>query len=134
VVTGGVALVLAHLRQVPVGAWFSATGMGDLTRALGTLLLAVIGFAVLGFATGLFLRSSVLAVIVGFAYLLPVENVIEHVFPTAKAWLPGSLLGVVGQGGTAYASFGRALVLSIFYLAAVAVITVTAFQRRDVTA
>jgi ABC-2 type transport system permease protein len=134
VVTGGVALVLAHLRHVPVGAWFSSTGVMDLTRALGTLLLAVTGFAVLGFATGLFLRSSVLAIIVGFAYLLPVENIIEHVFPAARDWLPGSLLGVVGQGGTAYASFGRALLISVIYLAAVAVATATAFQRRDVTA
>jgi ABC-type transport system involved in multi-copper enzyme maturation permease subunit len=133
-VAGGAALVMAHLRHVPVGAWFSSTGIRDLTRALGTLLLAVIGFATLGLAAGLLLRSSVLAVIVGFAYLLPVENIIEHLVPATRQWLPGSLLGVVGQGGTSYSSLGRAVVISAIYLAVVASLTATAFHRRDVTA
>ena len=71
VVATVVAVVAAHGPHVPTGAWFSSTGIGDLLRALGDLALAVVGFAVLGLATGLFLRSSVFAVIVGFAWLLP---------------------------------------------------------------
>ena len=134
VVTGGVAIVMAHVRHVPVGAWFSSTGMGDLTRALGELLLSVVGFATLGLAVGLFLRSSVFAVIVGFAYLVPVESIIGRILPATNRWLPGQLLVAVGQGGNSTTSFGRALLLSGLYLTAVSGMTVYAFVRRDVTA
>jgi len=119
---------------VPVGAWFSSTGMGDLTRALGELLLSVVGFATLGLAVGLFLRSSVFAVIVGFAYLVPVESIIGRILPATNRWLPGQLLVAVGQGGNSTTSFGRALLLSGLYLTAVSGMTVYAFVRRDVTA
>ncbi len=133
-VTGGVSIAMAHARHVPTHAWFTSTGIHDLTKALGTLLLAVIGFATLGFAAGLFLRSSVLAVIVGFAYLVPVENVVEHVWLSARAWLPGNLLNVVGQGGTGYSSLGRALVISVIYLAVIGALASVTFLRRDITA
>ncbi len=134
IVTGGVDLVMAHLRHVPVGAWFSATGIGDLTRALGELLLAVVGFATLGLSVGLFLRSSVFAVIVGFAWLVPVENILGRIIPSTNRWLPGQLLAAVGQGGSGTTSFGRALLVSTIYLAAVGGLTIYAFVRRDVTA
>jgi ABC-2 type transport system permease protein len=134
VVTGGVAVLMAHLRHVPVGAWFSATGMGDLTKALGQLVLSVIGFATLGLAVGLFLRSSVFAVIVGFAYLVPVENVIGRILPGTTRWLPGQLLVAVGQGGNSSTSMGRALLLSGLYLALIGGACVYTFVHRDVTA
>jgi ABC-2 type transport system permease protein len=134
VVTGGVAVVMAHARHVPTAAWFTRTGMGDLGRALGELLLAVIGFATLGLAVGLFLRSSVFAVIVGFAFLLPVEAIVSRVLPSANHWLPGLVLEAVGQGGTPTLSFSRALLISTLYVVAVAALTGHSFARRDVTA
>ncbi len=134
VVTGGVAVVMAHIRHVPVGAWFSSTGIGDLTKALGQLVLSVIGFATLGMAVGLFLRSSVLAVIVGFAYLVPVENVITRILPATGRWLPGQLLVAVGQGGNSSTSMGRALIISALYLIVLSAACVATFKRRDVTA
>lgn len=134
VLTGVVDVVLAHLRHVPVGAWFTATGIGDLTRALGDLLLAAAGFATLGMAVGLLLQSSVFAVIVGFAYLLPIEMLIERIFPPTKRWLPGQLLTDLRQGGTTSSDSSRSLVISVIYLAVVGVITAIVFQKRDVTA
>jgi ABC-2 type transport system permease protein len=134
IVAGIVAIVLAHLRHVPVGAWFSSSGIADLTRALGELLLAVVGFGTLGFAAGMFLKSSVFAVILGIAYLLPFENILERIVPSTSNWLPGSLLGVVGQGGTSTVGFSRAMVISALYVVIVGFCTLTAFRRRDVTA
>src|SRR5581483_5557659 len=129
-----VAVAMAHVRHVPVGAWFSATGIGDLTRSLGELVLAVIGFATLGLAVGLFLRSSVFAVIVGFAYLVPVEQVIQRIIPATGRWLPGQLLVAVGQGGNTSTSMGRALLLSAVYLVIIGGACLFTFLRRDVTA
>jgi ABC-2 type transport system permease protein len=134
VVAGGVAVVMAHVRHVPVGAWFSAGGAKDLTAALGELVLSVVGFATLGLAVGLFLRSAVFAVIVGLAYLIAVESIVGRVLPTLNKWLPGQLLLGVGQGGNATTTFPRALILSAIYLAIVSIVTTYVFRRRDVTA
>jgi ABC-2 type transport system permease protein len=134
VLTGIVDVVLAHLRHVPVKAWFTSTGMGDLTKALGELLLAAAGFATLGMAVGLFLKSSVFAVIVGFAYLLPIEMLIERIFPATKRWLPGQLLTDLGKGGVHGSSFSRSLIISLIYLTVVGAATAVTFMRRDVTA
>ena len=134
VVAGGVAVIMAHVRHVPVGAWFSATGTKDLTEALGELVLAVIGFATLGLAVGLFLRSAVFAVIVGLAYLIAVENIVGRVLPATNRWLPGQLLLGVGQGGNTTTTFPRALLLSAIYLGIVGLVTTYVFRRRDVTA
>ena len=57
-------------------------------------MLATVGFATLGLAVGLFLRSAVFAVIVGLAYLIAVESIIGRVLPalnrvatrTTSAW------------------------------------------------
>jgi ABC-type transport system involved in multi-copper enzyme maturation permease subunit len=134
VVTGVVSVGMAHFRHVPVGAWFSGTGIKDLIVALGQLVLSVVGFATLGMAVGLFLRSSVFAVIVGFAYLVPFENVLGRVFPAVSKWLPGQALNAVGQGGNATSSLGRALITSAVYLVIAGVVTAYVFTRRDVTA
>jgi ABC-2 type transport system permease protein len=134
VVAGGVAVVMAHARHVPINAWVSSVGIKDLTEALGELILATVGFASLGLAVGLFLRSAVFAVIVGLAYLIAVESIIGRVLPAINRWLPGQLLLGVGQGGNATTSFPRALVLSAIYLAIVGFVTTVTFKRRDVTA
>jgi ABC-2 type transport system permease protein len=133
-VGGGVAVIMAHVRHVPIGAWFSATGVKDLTGALGELLLAVVGFTTLGLAVGLLLRSAVFAVIVGLAYLIAIENIIGRVLPATNRWLPGQLLLGVGQGGNSTSTFPRALIISGLYLIVVALSTTYAFIRRDVTA
>ncbi|HEY1734878.1 MAG TPA: hypothetical protein VGG23_10550, partial [Acidimicrobiales bacterium] len=86
------------------------------------------------FAVGLFLRSSVSAVIVGFAWLLPIEAVIVRIVPGALGWLPGSALQVVAEGGTAGFGYGKAIAVATAYAAAAVVATAVAFTRRDVTA
>jgi hypothetical protein len=42
----------------------------DLFRALGNISLAVVGYSVLGLVIGLFVRSAVFAVILGFAWMI----------------------------------------------------------------
>jgi ABC-2 type transport system permease protein len=134
VIAGAVAVIMAHVRHDPVGAWFSATGIRDLTTALGQVILAVIGFATLGLAVGLLLRSAVFAVIVGLAYLIAVESIVGRVLPATNRWLPGQLLLGVGQGGNAATTFPRAVVLSALYLFVVSLLTAYVFRSRDVTA
>jgi ABC-type transport system involved in multi-copper enzyme maturation permease subunit len=128
------AFVMAHARHVPTMAWTSSAGITDLTRALGDLLLATVGFTIFGLVVGLLFRSSVIAVIVGFAYLLPVEAVVTRIAPHSAGWLPGELLQAIAAGGLVSAGFAHSLILSIVYLAIAGVVATAVFVRKDVTA
>jgi ABC-type transport system involved in multi-copper enzyme maturation permease subunit len=134
VIATAAAFVMAHARHVPTGAWTSGAGITDLTRALGDLLMATVGFTVFGLVVGLLFRSSVTAIIVGFAYLLPFEAVVTRIVPTTSTWLPGQLLQAVATGGQEGAGFARALTLSAVYLVAAGVVATVVFVRKDVTA
>jgi ABC-2 type transport system permease protein len=94
-----VAVAAAHSRGVPTGAWFTGTGLGDLFRELGDLALAVIGYSVLGMALGQFVRSAMVAVIIGFAWLIAVENIITRIVPSTQQPLPGQSIMAVASGG-----------------------------------
>jgi ABC-2 type transport system permease protein len=132
-----VANVMARTRGVSTAAWFTGTGFGDLVSALGNIELAVIGYSVLGLVIGQFLRSAVAAVIVGFAWLMVIEQfILTRIVPGTAAWLPGISLSTIAGGGNA--DFGitytHGLVVAVSYIAvAVAAASVT-FARRDVTA
>src|SRR6204780_2189604 len=94
-----VAVAAAQSRHVPTSAWFTGTGLGDLLRELGDLALATIGYSILGLALGQFVRSAVFAVIVGFAWLGAVENIIVRIVPSTEQGLPGPSITAVASGG-----------------------------------
>jgi ABC-2 type transport system permease protein len=129
-----VAVVAAHARGVPTGAWFTGTGLGDLFRELGDLVLATIGYSVLGMALGQFVRSAVFAVIVGFAWLIAVENIIARIVPSTQQWLPGTSILAVASGGAEGVSYSHGLILGAVYLLVAIVAAMTVFLRSDVTA
>jgi ABC-2 type transport system permease protein len=128
------AVVAARSRGVPTGAWFTATGLGDLFRELGDLALAVVGYSVLGMALGQFVRSAVFAVIIGFAWLLAVENIIARIVPGVEQWLPGQSVQAVASGGIEGVGYSHGLILGALYLAAAIAAALTMFVRSDVTA
>jgi ABC-type transport system involved in multi-copper enzyme maturation permease subunit len=128
------AVAMAHVRNISSSAWTSSTGLADNFRALGDMTLAVIGFATFGTFAGVLLRSSVAAIILGLAYVLPVENIIGSLVHSLGAWLPGQLLLSVAQGGNASIRFANGMIGSLIYLAAALGAAVALFVRRDVTA
>jgi ABC-2 type transport system permease protein len=129
-----VAVVAAHSRSVPTSAWFTGAGLGDLFRELGDLVLAVIGYSVLGMALGQFVRSAVFAVIIGFAWLIAVENIVARIVPSTQQWLPGQSIIAVASGGAEGVSYGHGLVLGAVYLAVAIAAAMAVFLRSDVTA
>ena len=129
-----VAVVAARARGVPTNAWFTGTGLGDLFRELGDLVLATIGYSVLGMALGQFVRSAVFAVIVGFAWLIAVENIITRIVPSTQQWLPGASIMAVASGGVGGVSYGHGLILGAVYLLVAIAAAMTVFRRSDVTA
>jgi ABC-2 type transport system permease protein len=128
-----VAVIAAHLRHVPVNAWFSSAGIGDLLRGLVNLALGVVGFAALGFAVGQLVRSAVFAVIIGFAWLLPIEGVITRIFPSSARLLPGASLSSLAEGGNSTDGYRLALVVGSSYLVVATIAALVDFSRRDIT-
>jgi ABC-2 type transport system permease protein len=132
-----VANVMASSRGVSTSAWYTGTGFGDLLRALGNIELAVIGYSILGLVVGQFLRSAVGAVIVGFAWLIIVEQfIITRIVPSTAPWLPGVSLSTVAGGGNPDFSitYSHGLIVALGYIVVAIVAAAITFARRDVTA
>jgi ABC-2 type transport system permease protein len=85
-------------------------------------------------ALGQFVRSAVFAVIVGFAWLLAVENIITRIVPSVQQWLPGQSILAVASGGGEGVSYAHGLILGAVYLVAAIVAATTVFVRSDITA
>ena len=74
------------------------------------------------------------AVIVGFAWLIAVENIITRIVPSTQQWLPGASILAVASGGGEGVSYGRGLILGAVYLVVAIAAAMTVFLRSDVTA
>jgi hypothetical protein len=132
-----VACAMARSRGVPTGAWFTGTGFGDLLKALANIELAVIGYSILGLVVGQFLRSAVAAVIVGFAWLLVIEQfILTRIVPGAAPWLPGISLSTIAGGGNSdfKISYSHGMTVALVYIALAVATAALTFTRRDVTA
>jgi ABC-2 type transport system permease protein len=129
-----VAVVAAQSRHVPTSAWFTGTGLGDLFRELGDLALATVGYSILGMALGQFVRSAVFAVIVGFAWLVAVENIVTRIVPSTQQWLPGASITAVASGGVEGVGYAHGMILGAVYVLVAIAAAMTVFLRTDVTA
>jgi ABC-2 type transport system permease protein len=129
-----VALAAAHSRDVSTSAWFTGTGLGGLFRELGDLALATVGYSVLGLVIGLFVRSAVFAVIIGFAWLIAVENIITRIVPSIQQWLPGASITAVASGGVEGVGYAHGMILGVVYVVVAIAAAMAVFLRSDVTA
>lgn len=136
VVAFGVANLMASSRGVSTSAWYTGTGFTDLLKALGRMELAVLGYSVLGLVVGQFLRSAVASVIVGFAWIIAIENIVTRIVPSAAKWLPGLSLSAIASNGSTESgiTFDRGLTVAAVYVVIAVVAAAITFSRRDVTA
>ena len=126
------ALVVAPSQDIVTAAWFTSDGWAALGSGLGNLLLATLGWGLLGALLALLLRSPAAAVGVGLAYALPFELLVTGVWDAGARWLPGQLLGTLASGGAATVTYGRAGLLLAIYGALAVTASTTLFARRDV--
>jgi len=130
--------VVARLRAPAVGIstskWMSIHGLGAAASDYGMVLVWMAGYAVLGTAVGLLIRSVPLALGIGIAWAGPIEHLIQNAWSPATKIFPGLLLEVVGEGGTTAVSLDRALLTAAGYVVVAGAIAAIVFARRDVTA
>jgi ABC-2 type transport system permease protein len=127
------SFALAAIRGISTHEWLTAAGAGEIGRAYGNTLLTVALFAILGSALGLIVRSTVPAVAIGVAWMMPLEHIVQGVWADAGRWFPGLVLDAITREGTTVTSYGHAIVLGLLYVAAVAAVALASFLRRDIT-
>jgi ABC-2 type transport system permease protein len=126
------ALLVAPTQDISTAAWFTSAGWTALAGGLGNLLVATLGWGLLGALLALVLRTPAAAVGVGLAYALPGELLLTTAWSDGARWLPGQLLDALAQGGTAAVTYGSAGLLLALYGVVAMVAGTTLFARRDV--
>ena len=128
------ARVQAPGAGVETAAWDSTAALGAAVGDFGAVLVWITGYAVLGTAVAVLLRSVPLALAVGIAWAGPVEHLIQDAWSAASRLFPGLLLEAFAAGGTTEVTAARALATVAAYVVAAAAVASTVFARRDVTA
>jgi ABC-2 type transport system permease protein len=134
IITWVAARILAPTQDVATGSWVRADALGQAISDYGSVLFWVTGYALLGAALAVVVRSVPLALAVGIAWAGPFEHIVQDAWGAAGRFFPGLLLEAFVAGGTSDVSADRALVTVAVYLAVAAAIAGTTFARRDVTA
>jgi ABC-type transport system involved in multi-copper enzyme maturation permease subunit len=134
IITWVAARLLAPTQDVATGKWVSADALEQAVSDYGSVLFWVSGYALLGTALAVVVRSVPLALAIGIAWAGPFEHILQDSWTAAARFFPGLLLEAFVAGGTSEVSADRALVTVAVYLAVAAAIAGTTFARRDVTA
>ena len=132
--TWGAARLIAPSQDVGTGAWTSVDALGQGVADFGSVLFWVSGYALLGTALAVLVRSVPIALAIGIAWAGPFEHLLQDAWSPASRVFPGLLLEAFVAGGTPDVSATRAFITVAAYVAAAAAVAGTVFARRDVTA
>ncbi len=117
-----------------MGAWWTSAALGEVAGAYANALLAAVFFALVGTMLGILLRSTSAALLIGIAWMFPIEHIVQESWSGATRVLPGLVFDAVGRGGLPDASYGPALLTAVAYALVAAAIGAVSLRRRDVTA
>jgi ABC-type transport system involved in multi-copper enzyme maturation permease subunit len=127
-----VGLLIAPSKSIDTSGWLGS-GLRDTVGTTVDVLLATLGYGIFGAMLGLVLRSPAPAVVVGVAWMLPVESALTAAWSNVGHWLPGEQLTAISVHGNSISSFTFALALSAVFVAAAAITGGALFRRRDVS-
>jgi len=128
------ALVLAPGSGIDTSAWTSLAALRAGVVDYGAALVWVAGYALLGTALAVVLRSVTVALAVGIAWFGPFEHILQNNWAGAARYFPGLSLEAFAAGGTSEVGVGHALVVVTLVVVVAVLVACTSFVRRDVTA
>lgn len=126
------ARVLAPAQDIDTGRWISLDALGAGAVDFGTAAIWVTGYALLGTALAVVVRSVPVALAIGIGWAGPFEHILVDAWSPALEIFPGLLLEVLVAGGRDGVSAGQALASSLAYAAVAAAVAAVAFTRRDI--
>ncbi len=128
------ARLLAPGAGIDTSAWTSLDALRSAVTDYGAVLLWVTGYALLGTALAVVLRSVTVALAVGIAWFGPFEHIVQGSWSGAGRVFPGLGLEAFAAGGTSDVSVAHAVIVTSIYVVVAAIVACTLFARRDVTA
>lgn len=134
VLTWTAARLIAPSQDVATGDWVSAAGLAEGVVDLGAVVFWVSGYATLGMAVAILVRSVPIALAVGIAWAGPFEHLLQDAWEPASRIFPGLLLEAFVAGGTPDVTAARAFATVLGYVVVAAAVGAATFARRDVTA
>ncbi len=134
VVAAGLSSLLAGGQGIDTDLWYTGHGLVGSLETVGQVALSAVGYATLGAALGVLLRTPIPAVAIGIGWLFLVETIVVGTVDGSNEWLPGQLLSAVASGGTETVTLVAALLTVGAYLVVSTGAAATSFVRRDVTA
>lgn len=126
------ARVLAPGQGVETARWISLAAAGTALIDYGTVLIWVTGYALLGTALAVVVRSVPVALAIGIGWAGPFEHILADAWSSAGQIFPGLLLETFVAGARDSVSAGQALATSAAYGVLAATVAALAFTRRDV--
>ena len=133
VVSAAAAVAMAGVKDVSTSQWFTGSGLVAAVGDYANALLNATFFGLLGAGLGVILRSTVVALGVGLAWLMPIEHIVQNAWAGAGRWFPGLLFEAVARGGTLVSSYQRSLVLAAAAASLALMAGTATFVRRDVS-
>lgn len=125
------AAIMAPAQDVDTAAWRSPAAIGHALADYATAMYWVTGYALLGTALAMLVRSVPVALAIGIAWAGPFEHIVADSWDTAVAVFPGLLLETVVAGGRESVSMSQALATSAGYGLLAAAVAAVSFLRRD---
>lgn len=127
------ALAVAPSRDIETTQWVSLDALEAAGADYGRILVWATGYAVLGSALAVLVRSVPITLGIAIAWAGPFEHILVDAWSGASQYFPGLLLETFVAGGTPLVSSGQALGTSAAYAASAATVAAVVFTRRDVT-
>jgi ABC-2 type transport system permease protein len=134
VLSAATAVLMAEIRGVSTSQWWTADALREVGKSYLNVLIATTFFAVTGTTLGLLVRSTTAAVLIGVAWMFPLEHIVQQAWLSAVKWLPGLVFTDVSTGGNTISGYRGPLLLGAGYTVVLAVIGLIMLARRDVTA
>jgi ABC-type transport system involved in multi-copper enzyme maturation permease subunit len=117
------ALLIAPTQDVATSNWLSADALGHGVVDYGSVVFWLSGYALLGTALAVLVRSVPVALAIGIAWAGPFEHLLQDAWGSAGRFFPGLLLEAFAAGGTSTVSATRALLTVAVYVALAAAAT-----------
>jgi ABC-2 type transport system permease protein len=131
--TWSAARLIAPSRDITTGDWIGIDAVGDAVADYASVLFWVTGYALLGMAVAVLVRSVPVALAVGIAWAGPFEHLVQDAWSPANDLFPGLLLEAFVAGGRGEVSASQALFTVTGYVIIAAAVAAAVFARRDIT-
>ena len=128
----GLSFAESGHAHISTSLWTSTKAIHGFLTLYGNILLATIGYGLVGMSLGIILKSPMSAISISLLWFMVLENILSAVLTSAAKWLPGNALSAISAGGAKIFSYQRGLLMSGAYLLLFGGVANILFKRRDV--